>query len=1090
MEAMLSTPSIKMNGTSDDNALSPGQGPRWSFDWPSTLSHRIDQVIASRPDSKALQIGSSSSFTYAEMNAHVLRITKSLRALHLGSESRIAVFCDPGADFVCSLLAIMRLGATYIPLDPKHPTQHLSSIVENSKTQLILCHEATASYVADVSAKVQTQSISEVDSTKPVGDEPNLSQSDAPAFVLYTSGSTGTPKGVTLSHGNFRDQIAAVCCLFEMNAEVVLQQSSMGFDVSLHQTFCALTTGGTLVIVSKEARGDPEKLSSLMLDHGVTYTLGVPSEYAVLLGLGRKTLQRCTSWRLMICGGERMTLNLKKDVRLLRLKKLRLINCYGPTEISLASNYGDVDYNNDTTGDELHTAGDSMIGKTCPNYTVYVCDKEGMRLPIGQSGEVCIGGAGVALGYLENETMTKERFLVNNFASDDYKAHRWTRLYRTGDRGRLTEAGDLFYQGRIDGDTQVKLRGHRIELEHIEHELLKCGKGTISQAVVSLRGSVDPTSTEQLLVAFVVLEKSEDSDTDPSKGTAQDPKLGKILESLPLQRGVIPSMIVPTDRLPRTVNGKVDRKALVDIELPDFDPVSDPAVDPSDIDQDFTPIEAELEKIWRLAVSHLPEGCLIGRDTDFFSFGGNSLLLAQVKFLIKKSFDLDLELPDLFKHTTLSTMAELIEGKSGNTDLGEETIDWDEELGHFTSQIQAAGEYHGRERRGHKVSTEGAVVLLTGTTGFLGGEMLKQLEADPRVKTIHCVAIRTKAFEKVRAPPHTIKTKYHAGDLAAPFLGLPGTTFTTLISSVTHIFHVGATVSFLKTYPSLRAANVQSTIELITMATTHRIPLHYISSAGVAHLTDMKRVAATSLREYRPPTDGSDGYVASKWMSELVCEHAAAVAGMRVYIHRPVSIVGNGAPGLDILDNVLKYSKKMWTLPDTSEWTGWFDFLPVDEVASGIIAEALPATTTAANDKGQKRSRDEIDDDDDEAKQGEGQNGGFAKRLRSDYATSNGPNTDHNTSASTNGTKNKVESDKYDDRPNLSYVHHCRANKIAASDLKAYLEQEHKHEYKTTTMADWVTQASQQGLEYVVSSYLGSSVGSTGAGIKMDNPLI
>ncbi|KAJ5332382.1 polyketide synthetase [Penicillium brevicompactum] len=509
--------------------------------------------------------------------------------------------------------------------------------------------------------------------------------------------------------------------------------------------------------------------------------------------------------------------------------QFRIFNAYGPTECSFSSN-------------ELEVAIESQqitAGKALPNYAIHVVDEELSPLPIGFPGEICISGAGVAIGYL-NSPGPERRFLKTSFSE---------RAYRTGDRGVLHADGALEILGRIDGDTQVKLWGLRIELQDIEHAILKAANGLITE------------SSSPLTLAA----------------------------SLPLPQYMRPTTAIAIDRIPLTNSGKIDRKALQALPLPSSSPQEGSLC--------LTSTENRLAKVWESVLPAQPHGLYTLTPTsDFFSVGGNSMLLIELRNVVRREYEIDFPLLRLFEYSTLSAMASAIHSTSEADKPF--TIDWVSEAAIPSSLLAAEPSPLGVNR----IRRPPQVVLLTGATG---------------------------------RPP------LHAGDLALPNLGLSSATFAALSSSADAIIHNGADVSFLKTYESLRAANVDATKTLVEMALPRNIPVHLVSTGTVGKLVGGDSLAPESLAQFSPSEWFKDGYAASKWVSEVFLENIGRDLGLPVVIHRPSSITGDGADEMDVVANVLRYANLLKAVPESAGWTGAVDLVSVEKVVQGIIGSVF-----------------------------------------------------------------------------------------------------------------------------------------------------
>ena len=878
------------------------------------MLHCVDAVAQNNRSLVAVKDGLGSSLTYEQMVARINAIGGALLASNIlqDPEPRVVVFQEPTVDWVCSVLAIMRLGATYVPLDLRTTLPRLASIVKDCRPRAVLAHGATIDQVPELGFDFAT--IINVSLFKASNTEfENSAKPGSPAVILYTSGSTGTPKGISLHHMGLRNQMEGFTNRWGIKSDKILQQSAFSFDMSLWQMFAALSNAGTVFVVPKASRGDPVALSKLIRDENITVTMAVPSEYTTWLRYGDVKMLQSSSWKLALSGGEPFSDKLTEELRTLGKSDLRAVNVYGPTEVTVSSNEIEVQYNN-----MEESKSPIPVGLTAPNYSIYIVDDKLNPVPAGVPGEILIGGPSIASGYVNDAALSSQRFIPNKFASSDWVSNGWTTMHRTGDRGRLRKNdGALMYEGRIVGDTQIKLRGLRIELRDVESTILAIADGALEDAVVSVRG--DP----QFLVAHVVF-----SSEYHATGEDRERFLAQLLSSLPLPQYMCPAMALPLESMPLNNHSKKDRLAIKALALPTRVEGQDVAAI-----SDLSDTEAELKDLWETVLTRdIAASHKISRESDFFHSGGNSMLLMTLQSKINQQFGASLSLIQLFESSTLRGMAACIESGSIR-ELAGAIIDWKQET-ELKPDTLAAPPY---QRKTHP--HEPKVVVLTGSTGFLGKAILRQLVENDSVQTIHCVAVRGEGRLSLFTSK---KIVIHQGDLTLPRLGLSLEVSKAIFRDADTIIHNGADVSFLKTYPTLRAANLGSTIELINLGLQGARPqFHYISSAGVAQLTGKEAVDEISVATYPPPSDGSNGYSASKWASEVYLEKVSQHLGLPIWIHRPSSIIGDDAPELDIMHNLLYYSRKMKAVPDFSSWKGWFDFISVDSVASKVIDETL-----------------------------------------------------------------------------------------------------------------------------------------------------
>ncbi|KAJ1326017.1 hybrid polyketide synthase [Microdochium nivale] len=977
-------------------AVAAGMGSSLPPMTETTVSRRIARWIERDPHAAAVKSSSGVTRTYLEISRRADVIAAALdRSAGSGGirpGSLVCVLTEPCADTISSILAIMRLGAAYVPLDVRNADERLADVLEESGALLFLFHTATKDRAkkllwAKQEVRCLNMSILENDNTSDGTGMQVLSKDrskpEQTAFVMYTSGSTGKPKGIALTNRNMALQNASITSRLSIGREIVLQQSGLGFDASLCQIFMCLCNGGTLVM-GDNRNMDPAELTALMERESVTVTLCMISEMAAMLRHGQESLKRCTSWRLAMCGGEAFTLQLAADFAALDLPELHVVNAYGPTEGTIIATIEDVAYREVAADGQ---AGRVPIGPAIPEYGVYIVDHEGNPLPRGFAGEIALAGPGVAVGYLHNPQLTSDKFnpdkISNLVAPGTTKSSAsrsgWERVYRTGDKGRLVEDGKFLHLGRMEGNSQVKLRGIRIELEDIKHSILTTSDGALADAAVVIRGT---TQNNQYLAAFVIFASDE-----AHRGDKQG-YLRELLRRLPLPAYMRPAVAVPIDgSLPVTGRGKLDARLLAEMPLDGDTP------DPSEDEQFLSEMEQRLKVVWQQVLSEAGVAkeltMAIKKDSDFFSVGGNSLLLMQLRVQIRKSFDgVDIPLVQLFQSSRLDSLAVRIRGTTEVEAGGElgtsstSSIDWEAETRldkDIATMLRTVRSEEAHNQGDLMTSTDPRCVgiLLTGATGFLGGALLEKLAADPRVAVIHCAAVRGDATRVALTSPKVIS---HKGDLSQPLLGMTPNEAAAVMADTDVVIHNGATVSHLKSYHSLKAANVGSTKELIRLVaeaylstetpTTRRktVPIHFISTGGIARLSGLPQYPEASLATSLPPVDGNDGYVATKWASERFLERfhnetthdtttVGSPAGWPVTIHRPSSITSladpSRVPGSDITHNALRFSRMLRKVPDFSKGKGFFDFVDIETIVGNIIGDVLGTEGVAVGSNSQ-----------------------------------------------------------------------------------------------------------------------------------------
>jgi amino acid adenylation domain-containing protein len=627
------------------------------------------------PGAVALSCGEV-SLTYQELDERADRLAHFLRTQGVGRETLVALWLDRSADLVVSVLAVLKSGAAYVPIDPTSPAGRIGFLLEDSGAALLITEERLAAQLSKSNARVLIleRVASDIQSCPAwvphIGSEPT----DL-AYVIYTSGSTGQPKGVQVEHRNVVRLFDSTRCLFDpSDQDVWTLFHSYAFDFSVWEMWGALLHGGRLVVVPQDVARSPEDFHALLVREGVTILNQTPSAFAELIRAdARSSASSALALRLVIFGGEVL------DSRILRewIKRHgdarpQLVNMYGITEATVH-----VTYRRIAAGDvEL---GVNLIGRPLQDLSAYVVDRDIQPLrpvPIGVIGELYVGGAGVARGYLNRPGLTADRFVPDPFGTPG------ARLYRTGDLVRLRSDGELEYVGR--SDFQVKIRGFRIEPGEVEAAIL--AHASVRQALVVAQKDArgDP-----VLVAFLVGEDGSEIPTVP--------QLRAILKAS-LPDYMVPTAFVELDSLPLNSNGKVDRKALPnpvrsrgesagDLQLAMgratdeqrdlvegagdaslfaaqavnlMDSRSGDYIGPrSELEARLAPLFAEVLGIER-----------IGVDEDFFELGGHSLLALRLLAAVETECGVRVPVPFIFKEgATVAGMARTLE-RAAAPDLG------------------------------------------------------------------------------------------------------------------------------------------------------------------------------------------------------------------------------------------------------------------------------------------------------------------------------------------------------------------------------------------------------------------------------------
>ncbi|KAJ5740883.1 Acetyl-CoA synthetase-like protein [Penicillium malachiteum] len=892
-----------------ERAIEIGSGPVIPSNWSSTLAHRVWEVVGEYPEDLSMKDGNGTVLTYGDMGQRVMSIIAVLLGAGIHKGQLVSVYHEPTVDTMCCLLAVLHIGAVYVPLDRSMHTSRLAAMVSNLDLKAILVDEES---IEDVSS-FNTHDVLVIDTSQITSTNntwfPIAASPDSVAAILHTSGSTGVPKGIMLMHRNLLNEVECSSQVYGFEREIVLLQSSLGFDMSLTQAFTAVAYGGTLVIAPRRYRGDAVALTQLILDEGISFTGATPSEYLSWLSHGDISCLRASKWKIALAGGEQITGSLLKRFSALNRPDLQLFNAYGPTEITCSSNKMHVSY---SPRDIMELSGNRIAaGPPKPNSAVYILDDDLQPLPLGMSGQIAVSGAGVSAGYINDDNLTSEKFVVNPINSDGNSS---SHMYLTGDVGRWREDGTLVVEGRIAGDTQIKLRGLRIDLQDVERAILDVSSGILTNAAVSLRRAND--SEVDFLVAYVVFSNAF---TDEKRHEY----LSKLPSMLLLPQYMWPAAVIAMERLPMNSSMKMDRRHLSTLPLSASHCPQRPMSQGK-----LTATEQKLQQTWKKVIPRDISPRSISRDTDFFLVGGSSLLLLHLQARIRDDFGTTLPLIQLFQASTLRLMAAKME--SNLTSKVREHIDWEHESDP-NPDIQAQAPSAARS-----VTYPARVVVLTGATGYVGTGLLQALQNDISITTIYCIAVR--GGKDRNLPRDSSKVVIFDGDLTEPNLGLSEADADNIFNTADAIIHNGADVSHLKSYRSLKPANFEATSKLIQLALGRHIPFHFVSTAGVTFFSQRAVFGEESVSSYLPPTDGLDGYTSSKWASERYLEKIHDRFGLPITIYRPSSISHEDATEtLELMPNLLRLSRMLQAVPVSPQLRGSLNIVALDTVVDGIM---------------------------------------------------------------------------------------------------------------------------------------------------------
>lgn len=862
---------------------------------PATAFDLIVERAREVGDRAALRFGNA-VLSYDQLLGLAERYASLLAAKGIGRGARVAVQLKRSPELVGALLGVWRAGAAYVPIDPDLPAERIAFILADSGVAGMITAEGLSIAAAPSTAGGANDS----------------------AYVIYTSGSTGRPKGVEIPHHALLNFLLAMKDLTQFSsADSVLAITTPSFDISAFELFLPLISGGVVELAEEGLAADGIGLAKRIERCKPSFVQATPSTWKALLAAGwggDRTLKAAAA-------GEAIS---REVAERLIPKVGELWNFYGPTETTVYSVAVRI----------ASEPGEPVrIGRPLANTQTYILDGQDAPVPIGVTGELCIGGDGLARGYVKAPELTAEKFVANPFRPGQ-------RMYRTGDFARYLANGDIVWLGRID--QQVKIHGYRVELGEIE---------TALRTIAGIRDAVVTTwvdgGGDKQLVAHLIADAPL---VDSVAGIRE-----RLKELLP--QAVIPPFYVFTERFPVSPAGRIDRAA-----LPPPKPGERPQANGG---PPVTSTERLLADIWAKLLS-VPV-VQIGRDDDFMELGGHSLLMTQLMVDVRKVFGVTFGLRDFFATTVLSKFAEFV-GKLERTS--------DVDAGPVSPLALMRSPDHARDRMAY-LRREGelpsdiaparglafrpppavSTVLLTGASGFLGSYILNEIletsaahvyclvRAKPGVDGKSRIADQLRNYRLWKDDPEWQRAweqRVHvvAGDVILPRLGLADGAYAALAREVDCIIHSAAHVNFIYPYEALRATNVFGLHEIIRFAFFGRIKaLHYLSTAAIWPMG-----SELTFFESDPIDQGkllNLGYDEAKWVGEQ-CLVNAMERGLPVARYRPGEVGGDSESGRCVLNHflfsALKGFLQFGALPPIDTY---IDVAPVDYVAKAIVHMAL-----------------------------------------------------------------------------------------------------------------------------------------------------
>ncbi|WP_046006383.1 non-ribosomal peptide synthetase [Pseudoalteromonas rubra] len=565
-------------------------------------------VVNSNPKRLAL-CDESSELTYQDIHERSNQVAYKLRTLGVKLGSVVSIELPKSVELFISVLGVLKAGAAYLPIDPSLPELRKVSMIEQSQVSVAITsvENESADHYAQVRVVTEFQAM-------PARDLPNINSASM-AYVLYTSGSTGQPKGVMIGHSGIVNLAKYQQSYFAVSPDSkVLQFASFSFDASVWEWCMALLNGACLYVCSERTRTSPDRLTAYLQDNQITHATIPPS---VLSSMNSSV---DFHFKALIVAGEKCSEKLAHQW----CDRYPFFNAYGPTETTVCATVG-----------RISKLGNIHIGKAIDGFEVMILDRHQNPVPDGAVGELYIAGVGVAIGYINNPVLTRERFVIKEFNGIE------RRLYRSGDLVRVCPDGQLEFINRVD--EQVKIRGVRIELGEIEQQLMQNDSVRLAKAIVH-----NTSSDNAEILAFVTLENQSTSKTSSSLEQYElENHLSRVLPNT-----MLPSMVIEVEDFPLTRNGKVDTNKL--IEYAQMHRLSFSS-------NCETQTELTLRDIWSEITGTAAEQ--IGRNSNFYHVGGNSLLITKMLISIEQHFDVRLEIVDVISKQNLAEVSTLIDAR-------------------------------------------------------------------------------------------------------------------------------------------------------------------------------------------------------------------------------------------------------------------------------------------------------------------------------------------------------------------------------------------------------------------------------------------
>lgn len=814
----------------------------WDYPEAETLVSLFQKQVKRFPENTAA-VFQNQQIGYQELDERSNQIANVLLAQGIKEGMYVPVWLDRSLEWVAAILGVLKTGAAYVPIDPAYPAKRVEFILSDTSAKVLI----TNSLLAGTLTRKENTGFFIVDTMEDLSDlaaDPKdiTIHQEALAYTIYTSGSTGNPKGVMISHHSIQHLVTWHNEYFHVDHTSKLSLvAGLAFDISVWETWSALTSGATIFIADNEERTEASALVNYYRNNKITHGF-VPTVLAPAVVEKTKSYNDL-DLKYLFTAGEKLKPVLTSEL------SYELVDYYGPTECTVYATFKKV---KDLNGQYI-----SSIGKPIANAQAYILSENVELLPVGATGELYIGGNLLAKGYLNNEELTNTKFISNPFKEKE-------KIYRTGDLARWTPEGDIEFLGRIDN--QVKIRGFRVELGEIERALAKIND--VKEVSVITK---DKHGGNKYLVAFIVLNDGAEKNISFIRT--------QLKEELPGY--MIPAQIIFIDKIPLTANGKTDGNLLKEI-------ADKEAKDLVSHEPPTNETERIIADIWAEEL----ERPVINITDNFFDIGGNSLLVAIAAVSLQEKLGVKVYIRDVYQYPVLRDFANTLiaRAKAEREAIPVEDVEPYVELQndvYLNPGTVFEGTFDPKQLENPKS------IFLTGVTGFVGIHLLQEL-LDTTDADIYCLVRAqdefhalekiSKCYQQFNVPRKTEQTSRIIpviGDLALPSLGFSDEKFKELAGTLDLIYHSGSSVNFIEPYSYMKAPNVEGLREIIRLAGAKKTKclalLSTISVYSWGHIFTGKTVMLESddIEQNIISVSKDIGYVRSKYVMEAIADLAA-----------------------------------------------------------------------------------------------------------------------------------------------------------------------------------------------------------------------